>query len=357
MTTNHIVTGAASGLGAAVAARLRERGDHVVTVDLRDADVEADLGTPEGRADALPAALALVDGPLAGLVPCAGLGPQVPDHALIASVNYFGAVAFLDGCADALAAGAPSAAVAISSNSTTIDPTVSADLVAAFLAGDEERARSIAADLAGNSVYASSKVAIARDVRRRVADWGARGVRDQRGRARALPVAVAPAGSRRPRRSDRSSRRSRCRPARSGPPTRSPRSIDVPPRSRGVLRARLDRLRRRRHRRAAAPRRDLTCASTAPTRRASTTSVSAISRPPPRRWCGTRSRGPGSPPGTSPTSGAVRASSPPRCSTPATRSPVSTSRPTWWSSPATTLRARPSPSGRSTMPRSRRRSR
>ncbi len=175
--STYLVTGAASGLGAAVTARLRDRGDRVVTVDLRDADVNADLGTVTGRTDAVAAALALVDGPLAGLVPCAGLGPQVPDHALIASVNFFGAVAFLDGCLDALAAAPASAAVAISSNSTTIDPTVHADLVAAFLERDEPAARGIAGGLPGNSVYASSKVALARDVRRRVSEWGARGVR------------------------------------------------------------------------------------------------------------------------------------------------------------------------------------
>ena len=43
--------------------------------------------------------------------------------------------------------------------------------------GDEAAARSIATDLPGNTVYASSKVAIARAVRHRVSDWGARGVR------------------------------------------------------------------------------------------------------------------------------------------------------------------------------------
>lgn len=173
----YLVTGAASGLGAAVTARLRSRGDRVVTVDLRDADVNADLGTVDGRARAVTESLALAGAPLDGLVPCAGLGPQVPDHASIASVNYFGALVFLDGCIDALAGGTTSAAVAISSNSTTIDPTVDADLVAAFLDGDEAGARSIAAAMPGNSVYASSKVAIARAVRRRVTEWGARGVR------------------------------------------------------------------------------------------------------------------------------------------------------------------------------------
>jgi len=173
----HLVTGAASGLGAAVTERLRGRGERVVSVDLRDADVEVDLGTAAGRDEALARSLALVDGALTGVVPCAGLGPQVPDHRLVASVNFFAAVAFLDGCLDALRRGSPSAAVAISSNSTTIDPTVDADLVAMCLARDEPAARERAAALPGNSVYASSKVAIARDVRRRVGEWGAAGVR------------------------------------------------------------------------------------------------------------------------------------------------------------------------------------
>lgn len=171
------VTGAASGLGAAVRARLLAAGHTVIGVDLRDADVVADLSGDDGRADAVAAILARADGVLDGLVPCAGLGPQVPDHGLIASVNYFGFVAVVDGLFDALGAGDRAAAVAISSNSTTIDPTVDPTLVAAFLDGDEPRARALAAEAAGNTVYASSKVAVARAVRRRVEEWGAAGVR------------------------------------------------------------------------------------------------------------------------------------------------------------------------------------
>jgi NAD(P)-dependent dehydrogenase (short-subunit alcohol dehydrogenase family) len=177
MARTFAVTGAASGLGAAVRARLLAGGDAVIGVDLRDADVVADLSHDDGRADAVAAILERSGGVLDGLVPCAGLGPQVPDHGLIASVNYFGFLATLDGLFDALAAGDRAAAVAISSNSTTIDPTVDADLVAAFLDGDEPRARSLAADAAGNTVYASSKVAVARAVRRRVQEWGEAGVR------------------------------------------------------------------------------------------------------------------------------------------------------------------------------------
>ena len=47
-----VVTGAASGIGAAVRARLEAAGDRVVGVDLRDAEVTADLACPEGRATA-----------------------------------------------------------------------------------------------------------------------------------------------------------------------------------------------------------------------------------------------------------------------------------------------------------------
>ena len=49
----YVVSGAASGIGAATAALLREQGGRVITVDLHDADVTADLGTAEGRAEAV----------------------------------------------------------------------------------------------------------------------------------------------------------------------------------------------------------------------------------------------------------------------------------------------------------------
>ena len=44
----YVVSGAASGIGAATTALLREQGHRVVTVDLRDADVVADLSTADG---------------------------------------------------------------------------------------------------------------------------------------------------------------------------------------------------------------------------------------------------------------------------------------------------------------------
>ena len=171
------VTGSASGLGRAVAAQLEAQVDAVIGVDLHDADVVADLSDDDGRAAAIEGVRGTATGGLDGLVVAAGLGPHLRDRAVIVSVNFFGAVALLDGLLDALRAGTNPAAVAVASNSSTVDPSVNADLVAACLEGDEELARSRASVLPGNSVYASSKAALARAVRRRVQTWGDAGVR------------------------------------------------------------------------------------------------------------------------------------------------------------------------------------
>ncbi|HEX5613632.1 MAG TPA: SDR family oxidoreductase [Acidimicrobiia bacterium] len=173
----YAVTGSASGLGAATSARLVGAGARVIGVDLRDADVDADLATTAGRADAVARVLDACDGVLDGVVPCAGLGPQVADHALMLSVNYFGAVAFLDGLAEALGRGDQPAVVMISSHSVMLDPTVDAALVDACTSGDEGAARARATELPGNSVYASAKAALARTTRRRAAQLGPRGIR------------------------------------------------------------------------------------------------------------------------------------------------------------------------------------
>ncbi|MCB1003545.1 MAG: hypothetical protein KDB35_05100, partial [Acidimicrobiales bacterium] len=133
------ITGSASGMGAATSARLRADGHTVIGVDLRDADVEADLATSEGRRAAIDGVLTACGGVLDGLVPFAGLGP-LPDRPgpIVVSVNYFGSIALLEGLRPALAA-APdgAAAVAISSNSTTCQPGVPRAVVEACLAGDE----------------------------------------------------------------------------------------------------------------------------------------------------------------------------------------------------------------------------
>ncbi len=170
------VTGSASGIGAALRTRLEGAGQRVLGVDLRDADVTADLGTPAGRTAAIAAIGAASGGGLDGLVACAGLGPQVEPWPTIVSVNYFGAQAVLAGLRETLTHGDQPAAVVVSSNSSTV-PGADGPLVAACLDGDEAEARRLAAAAGGHPAYAGSKLALTRWMRRQAPDWARLGVR------------------------------------------------------------------------------------------------------------------------------------------------------------------------------------
>ncbi|MGZ4756546.1 MAG: SDR family NAD(P)-dependent oxidoreductase, partial [Acidimicrobiia bacterium] len=130
-----VVTGSASGMGAATRARLEADGQRVIGVDIRDADIVADLGTAEGREAAIDAVVARTDGVIDGLVTWAGVaGLTDTPGSVLASVNYFGSTALLAGLRPALARGDRPAAVAISSNSTTIQPKIPMDVVELCLA-------------------------------------------------------------------------------------------------------------------------------------------------------------------------------------------------------------------------------
>jgi NAD(P)-dependent dehydrogenase (short-subunit alcohol dehydrogenase family) len=172
------ITGSASGIGAAIRRRLEAEGKSVIGVDLRGAEVNADLSTPPGRAAALRGVLDACGGALDGAVACAGLGPQVEDHAKIVAVNYFAAQATLAGLREALARGTSAAAVAIASNSATIAP-LSDPLIESCLRGDEAAALTLAESTDGSTAYASAKMALARWVRRNAprAPWAGSGVR------------------------------------------------------------------------------------------------------------------------------------------------------------------------------------
>ena len=165
------VTGASSGLGAALRARLEAAGDRVIGVDLTGSDIDADLATPEGRRTAVDA----VGDQLDGLAVCAGVGPPT-DPVLMTSVNYFGAIEVLDALTPALAATPEAAVVAISSNSITLVGEAKR-LVAACLDGDEPAARATAEGMDPSVVYAATKLAVARAVRRRAGELGRLGVR------------------------------------------------------------------------------------------------------------------------------------------------------------------------------------
>jgi NAD(P)-dependent dehydrogenase (short-subunit alcohol dehydrogenase family) len=162
-----VVTGMASGMGAATKARLEAEGQRVIGIDVRDADVIADLSSVDGRRAAVAAVRDLSDGTLDGVVTWAGVaGLSDLAGSVLASVNYFGTVAILEGLRPLLAKGDRPAAVAISSNSTTCQPGIPMDVVERCLDDDEPGARD-AADRAGAlATYPATKLAVARWVRR-----------------------------------------------------------------------------------------------------------------------------------------------------------------------------------------------
>lgn len=174
-----VVSGAASGIGAATTAMLRERGDRVITVDLRDADVVADLSTAEGRADAVSGVQAFTD-VVHGLVPAAGIGGFTGvDSALVVSVNFFGAVDLVRGLRPQLAAAGGAGVVLLASNSITCQPGWRASVADLCLAGDEDAARADAAEADSVQVYPATKAALAWWARREgiTEEWIGQGIR------------------------------------------------------------------------------------------------------------------------------------------------------------------------------------
>ncbi|GAA2216398.1 SDR family oxidoreductase [Nonomuraea monospora] len=174
-TRIYAVTGAASGIGAATADQLAASGAKVIRCDVRDADVLADLTTPEGRDSLVSGVAAASGGRLDGVVAVAGLA--LPSD-LTVRLNFFGTIATLEGLRPLLAAAEQPRAVAVSS----LSAIVAADegLARACLTMDEDAAATAARALVeaghGRAVYPSSKLALNRWLRRAALSWAGAGI-------------------------------------------------------------------------------------------------------------------------------------------------------------------------------------
>ena len=164
----YVVTGSASVIGEATTRLLRERGHRVIGVDrvdspTADTSITADLSTAAGRSTAVSAVEeALGDDLLHGVVPCAGLaGLSGGDPELLVSVNYFGAVALVEGLHDLLARSGAASVVLLASNSITCQPGWALDVAGACLDGDEAAARHKASRRDAVMVYPATKAALA----------------------------------------------------------------------------------------------------------------------------------------------------------------------------------------------------
>jgi NAD(P)-dependent dehydrogenase (short-subunit alcohol dehydrogenase family) len=175
----YVISGAASGIGAATAARLRDQGHRVISVDQRDADVVADLSTEAGRREAVAGVRALAD-VVHGVVPAAGIaGYTGTDPALVVSVNYFGALALVTGLHAELAAAGGAGVVFLASNSITGMPGWHSPTASACLVGDETAARATASEVEAVMVYPATKAALAYWARREgiKPEWIGAGIR------------------------------------------------------------------------------------------------------------------------------------------------------------------------------------
>jgi NAD(P)-dependent dehydrogenase (short-subunit alcohol dehydrogenase family) len=174
-----VVTGSASGMGRATSMQLTELGHDVIGIDLRDADVIADLARVAGRQEALEEVRRRAFA-LDGVATFAGVGGATGRPAsLLVSLNYFGSIELIEGLRPLLAAAESSSALAISSNSTTCQPGWDPELVAVCLAGDEQAAREVGDRAESFAAYPATKAAVARWVRRQAPgpEWAGSGIR------------------------------------------------------------------------------------------------------------------------------------------------------------------------------------
>jgi len=169
-----VVTGAASGIGAATAAACAAAGGRVLGIDRAGAEIVADLSTPDGRVGAARAVSELSDGRIDAVIACAGVSSGDPANTV--SINFFGSTALVAALRPLLEAGEDPRAVIISSEALLLgyDPAT----LQACLDGDEPAARAAASAAEPHLAYNTSKMAIARWVKREAvkAEWAASGV-------------------------------------------------------------------------------------------------------------------------------------------------------------------------------------
>jgi len=167
----YVITGSASGIGAATRQLLQSRGHRVIGADLRDADVIADLATDQGRSHLVDEVKRLSGGTIDAVLAVAGVDIAGPPTI---AINYYGAIATLVGLRPLLAGSPAPRALAVSSI-TSVHP-FDQQLLDAMLEGTEDQALSRAQT--ARFAYATSKRALSRWIRRNAVsdDWAGAGI-------------------------------------------------------------------------------------------------------------------------------------------------------------------------------------
>lgn len=170
----YAMTGGATGIGAAIKETLISEGHQVVVIDIKDADITADLSSLDGRKTAIDELRNRCATGLEGFVACAGVASHVPNKSLLVGVNYFGATELIDGVLDLLTK--KNGNVLLVSSNSAPAPT-NLDFVDALLSANEKQACLLAESMEGQQVYSGGKQAIARWMRRNVSRFSAANIR------------------------------------------------------------------------------------------------------------------------------------------------------------------------------------
>ena len=139
----------------------------MIGVDLKNADIEADLSTAQGRTAAVPTATEMAGGVVDAVIAGAGIAAPIPKTI---SGKFVGVTECVTGMLPALEKSA-APRVAVVSSMASLQPVVPA-IVDACLAGNEATALAIAGGLAEHGeqmaylVYRCSKRSLSRWVRR-----------------------------------------------------------------------------------------------------------------------------------------------------------------------------------------------
>lgn len=174
---NIVISGCASGIGLACKEKFEAMGDRVIGIDIRDAEIVADLATKDGRQQAIAQTLETTANSIDGLILSAGVSGMQHTGDFTVSLNYFGSVDLFDGLRPAMEGRPNPCAIGLVSNSSQFDIDYEDPMVLALLEGDENKCREMILDLDRGAGYRYAKHALARAIRRRAAQWGPLGVR------------------------------------------------------------------------------------------------------------------------------------------------------------------------------------
>lgn len=172
-----VISGSASGIGQATKQAFEQEGAKVVGIDIKDADIIADLSTPNGRQKAIAETLERLDGQIDGVILSAGVSGLFTEADVTLSVNYFGSVDLFDGFRPAMEGRPNACAIGLVSNSAQFGVDYDDPMVTALLEGDEDKCRAMIMEKDFGAAYRYTKHALARAIRRRAVEWGPLGVR------------------------------------------------------------------------------------------------------------------------------------------------------------------------------------